>query len=117
MWTIWKYAIGSFSDEKTADYDNHVAIIRTLVVFVNFVTCFFIMANVIHNWWDMSEYTKIKEKQAEQLGSIDNVHPMKQVAVMSLVQFLMLLGVGITMFLIGLNVWETFGLRNIGPRA
>ena len=52
----------------------------------------------------MSEYTKIKEKQEEQLGSIDNVHPMKQVAVMSLVQFLMLLGVGITMFLIGLNV-------------
>ena len=52
----------------------------------------------------MSEYTKIKEKQAEQLGSIDEVHPMKQVAVMSLVQLLMLLGVGITMFLIGLNV-------------
>ena len=50
VWTIWKYAIGSFSDEKTADYDNHVAIIITLVVFVNFVTCFFIMANVIHNW-------------------------------------------------------------------
>ena len=52
----------------------------------------------------MSEYKYIKQKQAEQLGSIDEVHPMKQVAVMSLVQFLMLVGVGITMFLIGLNV-------------
>ena len=49
-WTIWKYAIGSFSDEKTAEYDNIVAIIRTVVVFINFVTCFFIMGNVIHNW-------------------------------------------------------------------
>ena len=52
----------------------------------------------------MSEYKNIKQKQAEQLGSIDEEHPMKQVAVMSLVQFLMLVGVGITMFLIGLNV-------------
>ena len=41
VWTIWKYAIGSFSDEKTAEYDNYVAVIRTLVVFVNFVTCFY----------------------------------------------------------------------------
>ena len=50
IWTIWKYAIGSFSDEKTADYDDIVAVIRTFVVLINFITCFFIMANVIHNW-------------------------------------------------------------------
>ena len=50
IWTIWKYTIGSFSDEKTADYDDYVAIVRTLIVLVNFVTCFFIMANTIHNW-------------------------------------------------------------------
>ena len=31
----------------------------------------------------MSEYKNIKQKQAEQLGTIDEVHPMKQVAVMS----------------------------------
>ena len=49
-WTIWKYTIGSFSDEKTADYDDYVAAIRTIIVLVNFVTCFFIMANAIHNW-------------------------------------------------------------------
>lgn len=50
VWTVWKYAIGSFSDDKTEDYDNYVAAVRTLVVVVNFVTCFFIIANVIHNW-------------------------------------------------------------------
>ena len=50
IWTIWKYTIGSFSDEKTADYDDIVAILRTLIVLVNFITCFFIMENIVHNW-------------------------------------------------------------------
>ena len=50
MWKIWKYAVGSFDDEKTAEVDDIVAIVRTAIVFVNFVTCFFIMANVVHNW-------------------------------------------------------------------
>jgi hypothetical protein len=50
IWTIWKYTIGSFSDEKTAEYDNVVAVLRTLIVLVNFVTCFFIMSNIVHNW-------------------------------------------------------------------
>ena len=50
IWTIWKYAIGSFSDDKAADYDNYVAVIRTLVVLVNVVCAFFIMTNIVHNW-------------------------------------------------------------------
>jgi hypothetical protein len=50
LWTIWKYAIGSFSDDKTADYDNHVAVIRTLVVVINVVCACMIMANIVHNW-------------------------------------------------------------------
>lgn len=49
-WTIWKYAIGSFSDDKTAEYDNYVAIIRSLVVVINVVCACMIMANIIHNW-------------------------------------------------------------------
>ena len=52
----------------------------------------------------MKEYDKIKAQQAEQLGSIDDVHPMKQVAIMSVIQMLMLAGVGIAMFMIGLSV-------------
>ena len=50
IWTIWKFAIGSFDDKKTESYDNQVAVVRTLVVLVNFITCFFIMAGVVHNW-------------------------------------------------------------------
>tara|TARA_B100001093_G_C26220167_1_gene755745 strand:- start:278 stop:436 length:159 start_codon:yes stop_codon:yes gene_type:complete len=51
----------------------------------------------------MTEYAKMKERQAEQLGSIDEVHPMKQIAVMSVIQVLMLASVGIGMLLIGFN--------------
>ena len=47
LWLIWKYAIGSFSDEKTKDYDNYVAVIRTIVVLINVVCAFFIMGNII----------------------------------------------------------------------
>jgi hypothetical protein len=50
----------------------------------------------------MSEYSKIKSQQAEQLGSIDNVHPMKQVAIMSVIQVLMLASVGVGMLVIGI---------------
>ena len=49
-WTIWKYAVGSFSDERTKEHDNTVAIIRTVIVVVNVLTCLMIVANIIHNW-------------------------------------------------------------------
>ncbi len=51
----------------------------------------------------MTEYSKMKAQQEDQLGSIDDVHPMKQVAVMSVIQVLMLATVGAGMFFIGLN--------------
>ena len=31
IWKIWKYALGSFADEKTKDYDNYVVIVRTII--------------------------------------------------------------------------------------
>jgi len=52
----------------------------------------------------MTEYSKMKARQEQQLGSIDNVHPMKQVAVMSVIQIVMLATVGIGMFFIGVNL-------------
>ena len=52
----------------------------------------------------MAEYKKIKEKQQEQLGSIDRVHPMKQIAIMSVVQVIMLASVVITMLFITVNI-------------
>jgi hypothetical protein len=50
VWEVWKYTIGSFSDERTEEYDDAITIIRSLIVAVNFVTCFFIMSNIVHNW-------------------------------------------------------------------
>jgi len=52
----------------------------------------------------MKEYEKIHTDQEQQLGSIDNVHPMKQVAIMSVVQVLVLAGMMMLMFLIGRSV-------------
>ena len=52
----------------------------------------------------MKEYDKIKEDMDQSLGSIDGAHPMKQVAVMSVIQVLMLASVGIGMFVIGISV-------------
>ena len=48
-WTLWAKALGekATSCDKQAD---KVALIRTTIVLVNFITCFFIMANIIHNW-------------------------------------------------------------------
>ena len=50
MWTIWKYALGGFADEKTEEYDDYVCIIRSVIVVINFATCFFIMSNIVHKW-------------------------------------------------------------------
>ena len=52
----------------------------------------------------MGEYEKIKQTQAKQLGSIDDIHPMKQVTVMAVIQFLMLGGMGLAILLIGFGV-------------
>lgn len=52
----------------------------------------------------MTEYDKLKQQREEQLGSIDKVHPMKQIAVMSVVQVIMLAGVVITMLFITVNI-------------
>ena len=52
----------------------------------------------------MNEYERIKNTQAEQLGSIDDVHPMKQVAIMSVIQVLVLAGMMAAMFIIGKSI-------------
>jgi len=49
LWRIWAKALGekATEDDKEADM---VALVRTLIVGVNFITCFFIMANTIRHW-------------------------------------------------------------------
>ena len=43
MWSLWKYALGSFSDDTTKPYDNKIAIIRSLWVSIHLITCSFII--------------------------------------------------------------------------
>ena len=52
VWEVWKYAIGSFSDDKTAPYDNYVAGIRTIIFVSYMVTNAFIVSGVIRHWND-----------------------------------------------------------------
>ena len=47
---IWKYSLGSFSDDKTAPYDNVVAIVRTIIFVSYLVTNCFIVSGVIRHW-------------------------------------------------------------------
>lgn len=49
LWRLWAKSLGekASADKKEADI---VASIRTVIVLVNFITCFFIISNIIHNW-------------------------------------------------------------------
>ena len=47
---IWKYALGSFSDEKTKEYDNYVVIVRSIIFVSYLVTNCFIISGVIRHW-------------------------------------------------------------------
>jgi len=49
---IWKYALGSFHDETTKEYDNWVCIIRTLIMVQLVITNCFIVAGNIRHWND-----------------------------------------------------------------
>ena len=44
IWQIWKYSLGSFSDDKTAPYDNYVTLIRTIIFVSYMVTNTFILS-------------------------------------------------------------------------
>ena len=50
VWRIWKYALGSFSDEKTRPYDNYVVLVRSIIFISYLVTNSFIVAGVIRHW-------------------------------------------------------------------
>ena len=53
FWTIWKYALGSFSDDKTKSYDNVIAITRTFIFISYLITNCFIISGVIRHWNNM----------------------------------------------------------------
>ena len=49
LWRIWAKALGEKASSDSQEADK-VALIRTLIVGVNFITCFFIMANTVRHW-------------------------------------------------------------------
>ena len=64
IWKIWKYALGSFADDKTRDYDNVVAIVRTIILFTYLITNIFIISGVIRHW-SYDNNTELAETQQE----------------------------------------------------
>ncbi len=50
VWRVWKYALGSFSDDKTEKYDNYVVVVRTIIFISYLVTNCFIISGVIRHW-------------------------------------------------------------------
>tara|TARA_B100001996_G_scaffold128676_1_gene97700 strand:- start:302 stop:748 length:447 start_codon:yes stop_codon:yes gene_type:complete len=55
VWRIWKYALGSFSDHTTTEYDNAVCAVRSTIFITYLVTNCFITAGVIRHWNPMSK--------------------------------------------------------------
>jgi hypothetical protein len=49
IWRVWVKSLGAKADEDDTISD-HVAIVRTLIVFVYVVTNCFIVANIVRNW-------------------------------------------------------------------
>ncbi len=64
LWRIWKYSLGSFSDDKTKPYDNYVAIIRSIIFVSLLTTNFFIISGVLRHWNDLpSKLPQTEEKR------------------------------------------------------
>jgi hypothetical protein len=49
VWRLWAKALGEKASECDRESDK-VAIIRTIVVGCNFITCLFIIAGIIRHW-------------------------------------------------------------------
>ena len=64
IWKIWKYALGSFADDKTRDYDNVVAIVRTFILLTYLITNVFIISGVIRHW-NYDNNTELAETQEQ----------------------------------------------------
>ena len=52
LWTIWKHALGSYSEQDGYDpkNDNIITIIRTFIVMSNLICAYVIMINIISKW-------------------------------------------------------------------
>ncbi len=64
LWKIWKYTLGSFSDDKTNEYDNYIALLRT-VIFISYLitNCFIIIGVIRHYDRNQSFQCDIQERE------------------------------------------------------
>ena len=60
---IWKYSLGSFSDDKTEPYDNYVVLIRSIIFVSYLITNCFIIGGVIRHWNEVPSYLPTTEKE------------------------------------------------------
>ena len=65
LWRVWKYALGSFNDSTTKEYDNWIAIIRSLIMFQLVVTNCFIIGGNIRHWNDLDYNNSINTRSNE----------------------------------------------------
>ena len=77
IWEIWKYSLGSFSDDKTAPYDNYVAIIRTSIFVSYMVTNAFIVSGVIRHWNDVNS-SVVTGTQPKQVSHVSGTTSAKK---------------------------------------
>lgn len=49
LWKLWAKSLGEKASDDKREADM-IAIIRSSLVLVNFITCFFIIANTIRHW-------------------------------------------------------------------
>jgi hypothetical protein len=49
LWRLWAKALGEKASECDRESDK-VAIIRTIVIGVNFITCLFIILSILRHW-------------------------------------------------------------------
>ena len=83
LWQVWKYSLGSFSDTKTKNYDDWVAIVRTCIFVSYMVTNIFIVSGVLRHWHDVpSQLHETQEKGLcktnSNLPNSENLQPHRE---------------------------------------
>ena len=79
IWDIWKYSLGSFSDDKTAPYDNYVALIRTSIFVSYMVTNAFIVSGVIRHWNDVNSNSSQGHTTQTEVSNVSGTPSSKEV--------------------------------------
>ena len=49
IWKLWAMSLGEKASEDSREADL-VAVMRSIIVLVDFITCFFIISGVVHHW-------------------------------------------------------------------